>query len=228
MLSRLREYQRRMTERRHRVYNPGMGQHAGIKDILVAGGPVLFGMVLLSVYCVALIWERWKFFARKTGGYRDFLARVRASASSGKLQDAAVLARQHKGLAADVVAATLTGPTHRDERQRAASRAIGRSVSELETGIATLGTIASVAPFIGLFGTVIGVMRAFRDLASAAGAGPGLVAVGISEALICTAAGLLVAIPAVAAFNHFNQRILRFQEELGWTVDEVLDGLSQR
>jgi biopolymer transport protein ExbB/biopolymer transport protein TolQ len=205
-----------------------MGNQAGIKDILVAGGPILAGMLALSVYCVALIWERWKFFARSTGGYRDFLSRVRAAAAAGKLQDAAAMAKAHKGLSASVVTATLTGPTHREERQRAAQRAIGRAVSELERGMGTLGTIASVAPFIGLFGTVVGVMRAFHDLAAAAGAGPGLVAVGISEALVTTAAGLLVAIPAVAAFNHFNTSIARFQEELGWTVEEVLDGLSER
>jgi biopolymer transport protein ExbB/biopolymer transport protein TolQ len=205
-----------------------MGNQAGIKDILVAGGPILAGMLALSVYCVALIWERWKFFSRATKDYKDFLSRVRAAAAAGKLQDAAALAKAHKGLASSVVTATLTGPTHREERQRAAERAIGRAVSELELGMGTLGTIASVAPFIGLFGTVVGVMRAFHDLAAAAGAGPGLVAVGISEALVTTAAGLLVAIPAVAAFNHFNTRIARFQEELGWTVEEVLDGLSER
>lgn len=200
----------------------------GFKDILLAGGPVLAGMIALSIYCVALIWERWKFFSRQTAGYRDFLSRVRAAAAAGKLQDIAALAKAHKGLSAPVVMATLTGPTHREERQRAAERAIGRAVAELERGMGTLGTIASVAPFIGLFGTVVGVMRAFHDLAAAAGAGPGLVAVGISEALVTTAAGLLVAIPAVAAFNHFNQRIVRFQEELGWMVEEVLDGLSER
>ncbi len=205
-----------------------MGQQAGIKEILVAGGPVLIGMILLSIYCVALIWERWKFFKKATGGAADFLSRVRAAADAGKLPDAAQLAKSHKGLASAVVMATLSGPTNRDERRRAAERAAGRAVAELESGISTLGTIASVAPFIGLFGTVLGVMRAFRDLANAAGAGPGLVAVGISEALICTAAGLLVAIPAVAAFNHFNQRISRFEAELRWMIDEVLDGLSER
>jgi biopolymer transport protein ExbB/biopolymer transport protein TolQ len=205
-----------------------MGQQAGVKEILVAGGPVLIFMILLSIYCVALIWERYKFFKRSTGGAVDFLAKVRAAADAGKLPDAAALAKSHKGLASSVVMATLSGPTNRDERRRAAERASQRAVAELERGIATLGTIASVAPFIGLFGTVIGVMRAFRDLASAAGAGPGLVAVGISEALICTAAGLLVAIPAVAAFNHFNQRISQFEAELRWMIDEVLDGLAER
>jgi biopolymer transport protein ExbB/TolQ len=205
-----------------------MGQQAGFKEILVAGGPVLVGMILLSIYCVALIWERWKFFKKATGGAPEFLAKVRAAADAGKLPDAAALAKSHKGLASGVVLATLSGPSNRDDRRRGAERAAGRAVAELESGIATLGTIASVAPFIGLFGTVLGVMRAFKDLANAAGAGPGLVAVGISEALICTAAGLLVAIPAVAAFNHFNQRISRFESELRWMIDEVLDGLAER
>jgi len=205
-----------------------MGQQYGMKEILFAGGPVLIGMILLSIYCVALIWERWKFFKKSTGGSVEFLAKVRAAADAGKLPDAAALAKSHRGLAAAVVMATLSGAANRDERRRGAERAAQRAVAELERGISTLGTIASVAPFIGLFGTVLGVMRAFKDLASAAGAGPGLVAVGISEALICTAAGLLVAIPAVAAFNHFNQKIARFHEELGWMVDEVLDGLAER
>ncbi len=199
-----------------------------MKEILIAGGPVLAGMILLSIYCVALIWERWKFFKRSTGGSTEFLAKVRAAADAGKLPDAAAHAKNYKGLASGVVMATLSGAANRDERRRGAERAAGRAVAELERGIATLGTIASVAPFIGLFGTVLGVMRAFKDLASAAGAGPGLVAVGISEALICTAAGLLVAIPAVAAFNHFNQKISRFESELRWMIDEVLDGLAER
>lgn len=203
-----------------------MGHSVGLKDILIAGGPVLAGMLLLSVYCAALVWERWKYFARMTGGYENFLSRVRQLAADGKLNDAAQLARGHKGLAAAVVAATLSGSANREDRRRGAERAIGRALAELERGISTLGTIASVAPFIGLFGTVIGVMRAFKDLAAAAGAGPGIVAVGISEALVCTAAGLLVAIPAVAAYNHFNTRIARFGEELGWMAEEVLENLS--
>ena len=205
-----------------------MGHNVGFKDIIIAGGPVLAVMIALSIYCMALVWERWRYFGRMTGGYETFLSRVRQLAADGKLNDAAALARAHKGLSASVVVTTLTGPANRDERRRAAERAIGRAVAELERGMANLGTIASVAPFIGLFGTVIGVMRAFKDLAGAAGAGPGVVAVGISEALVCTAAGLLVAIPAVAAYNHFNTRIARFEEELGWMAEEVLESLADR
>lgn len=205
-----------------------MGQQADIKAILVAGGPVLAGMIILSIYCLGLIFERWRFFSRQTARYHEFVEGVRKAVAAGKLQEAANLAQRHDGLAAGVVIAALTGPSDRDERRRAAQRAISRASANLEDGLSALGTIASVAPFIGLFGTVIGVMRAFKDLAAASGAGPGLVAVGISEALVCTAAGLLVAIPAVAAFNHFNTRIARFSEELGWLCDEVLDSLSAK
>jgi biopolymer transport protein ExbB/biopolymer transport protein TolQ len=205
-----------------------MNSSPGLKEILVAGGPVLAGMILLSVYCLALIWERWKFFAKVLGGYPEMLQRVRAASEAGKFQDAAQAAKGYRGLAGGVILASLTGSTRREERQRAAQRALGRAASELERGMSVLGTIASVAPFIGLFGTVIGVMRAFRDLGAAANGGAGLVAVGISEALVCTAAGLLVAIPAVAAYNHFNQRILRFSDDMAWMVDEILDGLAEK
>ena len=126
-----------------------------MKEILIAGGPVLAGMILLSIYCCALIWERWKFFKRSTGGATDFLAKVRASADAGKLPDAAAHAKTHKGLASAVVMATLSGASNRDERRRGAERAAGRAIAELEAGISTLGTIASVAPFIGLFGAFL-------------------------------------------------------------------------
>ncbi|MBI4424295.1 MAG: MotA/TolQ/ExbB proton channel family protein, partial [Elusimicrobia bacterium] len=91
-----------------------------------------------------------------------------------------------------------------------------------------LGSVGSTAPFIGLFGTVLGVMRAFRDLAGAAGAGPGVVAIGISEALVATAAGLFVAIPAVLGYNYFLVRAERYANELRWVTDEILDQLTER
>ena len=138
------------------------------------------------------------------------------------------LGRNYKGLAGGVVVASLVGPTNRDERKRSAQRAGDRALSLLQRRIALLGTIASTAPFIGLFGTVVGVMRAFKDLAGAAGAGPGVVAIGISEALICTATGLMVAIPAVFAYNYFNNRATRFSEELTWVSEEILEALSEK
>jgi len=86
---------------------------------------------------------------------------------------------------------------------------------EAEHRLAALGTIANVAPFIGLFGTVVGVIRAFQAIAVKASAGPSVVASGIAEALISTAAGLFVAVPAVIAYNYFLKRSRKLSLELG-------------
>jgi biopolymer transport protein ExbB/TolQ len=85
---------------------------------------------------------------------------------------------------------------------------------EAEHRLAVLGTVANVAPFIGLLGTVIGIIRAFHAIALKASAGPSVVASGIAEALISTAAGLFVAIPAVIAYNYFLKRSRRLGLEL--------------
>ncbi|MCR4286830.1 MAG: MotA/TolQ/ExbB proton channel family protein, partial [Deltaproteobacteria bacterium] len=78
-----------------------------------------------------------------------------------------------------------------------------KEISLLLKRLGILGTIGSIAPFIGLFGTVVGIIKAFQDLALSTGAGPAAVADGIAEALVATAAGLFVAVPAVAAYNYF-------------------------
>lgn len=205
-----------------------MGAHVGIKDILVSGGVTLMFLIALSIYSVGLMWERWKFFQRSTAGLEPLLAKLRKIIQDGDLGDAVTLSRQYKGIAGPVLLTSLVGPPNRDDRKRAVERAAAQAQSELLRRLTTLGTIASVAPFIGLFGTVVGVMRAFKDLASATGAGPGVVAIGISEALVCTATGLVVAIPAVAAYNYFNARASKFNEEMHWIGDEIIESLASK
>jgi biopolymer transport protein ExbB/TolQ len=205
-----------------------MGFNVSIKDIIVAGGPVLALLIGLSIYSIALIWERWKFYGRSLAGLPALLEKVRYAAREGTLAEAAALCKNHKGLASGVIMAALVGPTSREDRKNSADRAAAQALSSLQKGTPLLGTIASTAPFIGLFGTVIGVMRAFKDLAGAAGAGPGVVAIGISEALVCTAAGLFVAIPALAAYNYFNSRASHFADEMAWISDEILESLAEK
>ncbi len=205
-----------------------MSFNVNIKDILLAGGATLWLLIGLSVYSIALIWQRWCFMRSATDGKQALLSKLRSLIASGNLSDAVKLCQAHKGLAGPILIASLAGSPNRDERKRAVEREVERAVSAIQKGTTLLGTVATVAPFIGLFGTVVGVMRAFRDLASATGAGPGVVAIGISEALVCTAAGLFVAIPAVAAYNYINHRAARFAEDLSWACDEVLDSLSEK
>ena len=200
----------------------------GARQILAAGGVVLLLLVGLSVYSLALMWERWKFYSAAVRGQSKLLDKLRKAVGDGDLNTVLAQCQVNKGAASEVLLAALVGPPQKDERRRCAERALERHVARLERGIGALGTIGSIAPFIGLFGTVIGVMRAFRDLAGTAGAGPGVVAVGISEALITTAAGLFVAIPAIVGYNYFTTRITRFADELRWMSDEILDHLTEK
>ena len=205
-----------------------MNFHTNVKDILIAGGATLWLLIALSIYSIALMSQRWRYLKRSTHGLPALLKLLHATLAAGKLSDAVALCRAHQGIAAPILAETLTGSPNREDRRRAVDRAVEQAVAALQKGTTILGTIATVAPFIGLFGTVVGVMRAFRDLAGAAGAGPGVVAMGISEALVCTAAGLFVAIPAVAAYNYFNHRASRFGEDMGWACEDILDGLTPK
>src|SRR5229473_2509739 len=97
-----------------------------------------------------------------------------------------------------------------------------REVASLKKGLGGLASISSAAPFIGLFGTVVGIINAFRAMASTGQGGLGAVSAGISEALFTTAAGLLVAIPAVMSFNYFTNTIESFVVDMNEVSSELL------
>jgi biopolymer transport protein ExbB/biopolymer transport protein TolQ len=120
-----------------------------------------------------------------------------------------------------------TSPLTDVEIVEAASRAVERSAllttSDFKRGIGSLATIATTAPFIGLFGTVIGIINAFRGMALTGSGGIGAVSAGISEALVTTALGLFVAIPAAWMFNYFQNKLERLQVEMSNSSSELVD-----
>ncbi|MBI4348647.1 MAG: MotA/TolQ/ExbB proton channel family protein [Elusimicrobia bacterium] len=202
--------------------------NVGIKQIVMAGGPTLALLVALSIYSLALLYERWNFYRKATKGLDGFVQRLRQALAKGDLKETLELAKRYEGPAGEVVVASLVGPAGKEERKRGTERVLERQLARFHRRLPFLGTVGSTAPFIGLFGTVLGVMRAFKDLAGAAGAGPGVVAIGISEALVATAAGLFVAIPAVVGYNYFLSRSEQYANELRWLTDEILDQLTER
>lgn len=205
-----------------------MGAQFSVWAVIKSGGLTLLVLAAASVYSAALIWQRWTVYSKAMGGLEPFIRHAKHLIEKSQLKELMAACRQSPGPASSVLLASLTGHEGMAERRAATERVLEREVALLEKGLPVLGTVGSVAPFVGLFGTVLGVMRAFRDLAGAANAGPGVVAVGISEALVGTAAGLFVAIPAVLAYNYFSTRANRFQDEMRWLVDDVLDKLSAR
>ncbi len=125
-----------------------------------------------------------------------------------------------------------TSPLSDPEVVEAAARAVDRSAllttADFKRGIGTLATIATTAPFIGLFGTVIGIINAFEGMASSGSGGIGAVSAGIAEALVTTAFGLFVAIPAAWMFNYFTARMERLQVEMSNSSSELVDFFMKR
>lgn len=177
---------------------------------------VLYVLLLLSLLSVTLIFERILFYRSASREIDAFRKRVRQSADSGQWEEAARLARGRtdvtggKGpdLESEMTAALIARQgAHAEILSEVGRDSIMRSRLHWDKNLSILATIGSNAPFIGLFGTVLGIIRAFHDLSQQAGAAAQTVTAGISEALVATAVGLLVAIPAVIAFNLFQRRV---------------------
>src|SRR3954464_12407928 len=167
-------------------------------------------LIGLSVLSVMVMLDRWVYFGRRRMS-RRFPELLRLC-QAGELPQAARLA-EGDAMEAEVVRIAASVSAGGDEAvEKAVASTIDRRRLEYEQWLFVLGTLGNNAPFIGLFGTVLGIIRAFADLAVANKGGganaAGTVMAGISEALVATAVGLFVAIPAVLAFNIF-QRLLK-------------------
>ncbi len=178
---------------------------------LGGAGWVLWLLVSLSVISLAICLERLWYFRRHSVQKATLLADMQA------------LLRERAGAELDQ---GLAPPSH--DVAAAAEGAKAREKLRLERNLSFLATLGSNAPFVGLFGTVLGIIKAFHDLAGSQGGGPSVVMSGISEALVATAVGLLVAIPAVVAFNYFNRRVRAFMCKVEWTAHLAVDELKRK
>lgn len=169
---------------------------------------VLWLLLSISLISVAVMLERWFFFRRRRHDIDDVQRRLEALLEVGDLAAAEAYLASFDSLEANVarrgVEKLADGATAVEEILGGAE-AVERL--RFSRGLGFLASVGSNAPFIGLFGTVLGVIRAFQDLASDVGNASGSVMSGIAEALVATAVGLLVAIPAVIAYNALSGRV---------------------
>lgn len=181
---------------------------------------VLYVLVLLSIISVALILERARYFKRATRDIAAFRDLVRTHIAHGAMDKALDAAENRLKTAGpsngdfdtQLVITLLEGgakaKASAEALEQLARDSLIKSRLNWERGLAVLATIGNNAPFIGLFGTVLGVIQAFHELSQKATAGGAQgVTAGISDALVATAVGILVAIPAAAAFNMFQRRV---------------------
>ncbi len=200
-------------------------------------------LAVMSAYSLGVMAERLATFRRATQASRQFATELRGLLPAGRLGDAVVLSKKlgcghlakvlglaieeyERGLAAlgsrglgafDVIAAV----------NRAVDRSSVRTVADLRRGLGALATVGSTAPFVGLLGTVAGIITAFQAMAATGSGGLGSVSAGIAEALVTTAFGLLVAIPAVMMFNYFTYRVEEMEVDITDSASELVDFLMK-
>jgi biopolymer transport protein ExbB/TolQ len=210
-----------------------------LHSMSVTAKGVVVMLLLMSAISIGLAAERGLRYAVARNQSRTFALQVTPVLEEGKLEEAISIAvRNKKSPVASIVATGLaefqSGPAHASSAELidAAERGLERSVAtihaELKRGLSGLATIGSTAPFVGLFGTVVGIMNAFRASAPAKAAGIQSVASGISEALVTTALGLLVAVPAVWCYNYFTTKVENFDVEMENSSIELVSYLARR
>jgi biopolymer transport protein ExbB len=190
--------------------------------------PVMLIILACSVVTFGLAIERALYYWRRRGDAEGLLRQVLEKARSGGMREAAWKCRITVHPAAAVAAQVLeSAGLPPDAQEEKLQIALSEQRLLLERNLGVLGTMGNTAPLIGLLGTVWGIMRAFHDMARTGSAGPSVVAAGVAEALFTTAAGLLVAVPAVMLYNHFVRRMtvmLTLAENQARTLRIALEG----
>ena len=192
-------------------------------------------LLLMSVYSIAIMVERYLTYSQAKKQSREFAPRVAQALKNDKIEEAINISDKHRRshLAMIVNSGLQEFRAHEQSSEisgdeieaskRALQRAIAIKTAEFRRGLTGLATIGSTAPFVGLFGTVYGILHAFQSMKNAESAGISAVAGGISEALITTALGLIVAVPAVWLFNYFTGKVDSFVVEMDNSASELID-----
>ncbi len=200
-----------------------------------AARAVVIVMFVMSAWSIGVMIDRYLAYNSARKQSRQYAPAVAGALREGKLDEAVKVSERYKKshLAKVVVAGLQEFKAHEmsseipgetiESSKRALDRAQAITHAELNRGLSGLATIGSTAPFVGLFGTVVGIINAFEGISSEKSTGLGAVAGGISEALVATAIGLFVAIPAVWMFNYFNTKVEAFDVEMDNSSSELLD-----
>lgn len=197
-------------------------------------------LAFMSMYSIAIMIERFLTFKAARDQSREFAPRVAQALKDNRIEEAINISDRHRKshLAIVVNAGLQEFQAHQmsneisgdiiDASKRALQRATAVKSAEFKRGLSGLATIGSTAPFVGLFGTVVGIINAFTGMKAAESAGIAAVAGGISEALVETAFGLIVAIPAVWMYNYFQGKVESFQVEMENSSSELIDYFLKR
>ena len=191
------------------------------------GGPVMWPLLALSILGVTVMFWRWWALRQATSGVVDFMKDLRGKLVNKDVPGAIAVCERHRGPVASIVkAGLLRYGRPKDQVERALEDASAHELAHLERGLPVLATVAMIAPLLGFLGTVTGMINSFEALASVGLNNPAAVAQGISEALITTAAGLLIAIPVQMAYNYFVTNVNAIVRNMESAAHVVLEALG--
>lgn len=196
---------------------------------LFLASPTMLVLLACSVVTLAFVVERLLYFKSTGVDTRGFMRDIAPKLSSGDRDAALQLCRRRKSAVAHVLE---QGLTHlhlgRAELHQRMNTAIEVEQVEMERNLNVLATMSNIAPLLGLFGTVVGIIRAFADIAKTGSGGSAVVAMGVAEALLTTAAGIVIAVMATVFFNGFVRRIRTRTVEMEDAREEFFSLLAQR
>lgn len=201
-----------------------------LTSMIASGWPVLSILMIMSIISCTVILDRIIALRRTATGNRvAFLSSVMDILSrQGRERTIEFCRRDPRPISRVMATIIERSGIDRATLEKVARHSIQSEINDLESYVPILGTIASTAPFVGLLGTVIGIIKAFHSIASdVTGGGPQVVAIGIAEALITTAFGLLVAIPATMSYNYFIRHIQRVSQDMDLSAFTMIEKLSE-
>lgn len=202
-------------------------------DVIQKGGPLMYLIILCSIVALAVVIERLYHLNRAKIDIDKFMESISNILKRNRIMEAIDLCEKSPGPIAHIIkAGILKHDRSRQEIKEAIEDAGIYEVPRLERNLGALATIAHISPLLGLLGTVTGMVRAFQIIQEKATSlhpvSPGNLAGGIWEALITTAAGLIVAIPTFVAYNYLVSRVKNFIVEMERTSTELINILGQR
>jgi biopolymer transport protein ExbB len=204
-----------------------MAHDFSLLRVMLNGGWAVGLLLCLSVLAIAILIDRWRAFSRAGRDRVAFLKSLEPYWGGKNLPDCLKVCERDGSVAALSVAAGVRAKIDSTGEPHAAMEREAKALlMKLETHLPLLGTLGNLSPYIGLFGTVLGIIRAFRDLALASSGGAAVVSQGISEALICTAVGLFVAVVASASYNLFQSKLDKLAREAELVMDEASERLN--
>ncbi len=198
---------------------------------------IVYTLMIMSVWSLSIMVQKWWYLRSAQAQTRKFAPEFSQFLEEDNLNEAINLAESYKkshvakvlgGALAEIKPLIQDGSvtvSDINSAERAVEREMLMQIVLMKRGLAMLATTGATAPFVGLLGTTMGVVNAFQGMAAGGGGGISSIAAGISEALITTAFGLLVAIPAVWAFNYFQTKIDNITAEMTYSSKEMIDYL---